>query len=211
MPDARVSNTITGRDAFLARAERRRRHQDVRQSRHDRAADHACALLGAGDGLCAGPPGSRRDRHGRRLCPRLGQAGVVQRPCGARPRQRHRLDLHLADVGHADDRDGRPAGAGPRPHRAPALCAAGADRHAGREMGDRGQSHRGPAAHPAPRRQDRDHGADRPGVHLAARRHPEQRGGHRLARPTRVDTARAPERRRAGAARQAPARAPRSR
>ena len=78
------------------RAERRRRRQDVRQSRHDRAADHARALLGAGDGLCAGPAGGDRDRHGRRLRPRLGQAGVVQRPRGARPRQRHRLDLHLA-------------------------------------------------------------------------------------------------------------------
>ena len=33
------------------------------------------------------------------------------------------------DVGHADDRDRRPAGAGPRPHRAAALRAAGADRH----------------------------------------------------------------------------------
>ena len=189
-----------------SRAERRRRHQDVRQSRHDRAADHACALLGARDGLCAGPAGSRRHLHGRRLRPRLGQAGVVQRPCRARPRQRHRLDLHLADVGHADDRHGRPAGAGPRPHRAPALCAAGADRPARREVGDRGQSHRGPAAHPAARRQDRDHGADRPGVHLAARRHLEQRGGHRHGSPNARRHGGAPERRRAGTARQAPAR-----
>ena len=37
-------NRITGRDAFLRAAERRRRHAPVRQSRHDRAADHACAL-----------------------------------------------------------------------------------------------------------------------------------------------------------------------
>ena len=57
-----------------------------------------------------------------------GKLVVVQRPCRARARQRDRRDLHLADVGHGDDRDGRPAGAGPRPHRAAALRAAGADR-----------------------------------------------------------------------------------
>ena len=79
-------------------------------------------------GYVLAPAGGRGHRHGRRLRARLGQAGVVQRPCGARPRQRHRLDLHLDDVGHADDRDRRPAGAGPRADRAPALRAAGADR-----------------------------------------------------------------------------------
>ena len=189
-----------------ARAERRGRREDVRQSRHDRAADHACALLGAGDGLRARPAGGGGDRHGRRLCPRLGQARVVQRPCRARPRQRDRLDLHLADVGHGDDRHRRPAGAGPRPHRAAALRAAGADRPAGREMGGRGQPHRGFAAHPAPRRQGRDHRADRAGVHLAARRHPEQRGGDRSRRDDARRHRRAPERCGAGAARQAPPR-----
>ena len=188
-----------------ARAERRRRREDVRQSRHDRAADHACALLRAGDGLRARPAGGGRDRHGRRLCPRLGQAGVVQRPCRARPRQRDRLDLHLADVGHGDDRDRGPAGTGPRPHRAAALRAAGADRPAGREMGGRGQPHRGPAAHPAPRRQGRDHRADRAGVHLAARRHPEQRGGDRPGASDAGRHGRPSQRRRARAARQAPA------
>ena len=182
MPDARGHQHHHRPRRLSPRAERRRRRKDVRQSRHHRAADHARALLGAGDGLCAGAAGGHRDRHGRRLCPRLGQAGLVQRPRGARPRQRHRLDLHLLHVGHADDRDGRPAGTGPRPHRAAALRAADPDRHAGREMGDRGEPHRGPAAHPAPCRQGGDHGADRPGVHLAARRHPEQRGGDRSRR-----------------------------
>ena len=56
---------------------------------------------------------------------------------------------------------------------------AGADGRAAREMGGRGDAAGGPAAHRAPRRQDRDHAADRAGVHLAARRHPQFRGRHR--------------------------------
>jgi benzoylformate decarboxylase len=40
-----------------------------------------------------------------------------------------------------------------------------------------------------PRRQGRDHGADRPGLHLPARRHSEQRQPSTWARVTRVDTA----------------------
>ena len=59
---------------------------------------------------------------------------------------------------------------------------AGPDGGAAREMGGRGDAAGGPAAHRAPRRQDRDHAADRAGVHLAARRHPQCRGRHR-ARP----------------------------
>ncbi len=47
------------------------------------------------------------------------------------------------------------------------------------EMGGRGDAAGGSAAHRAPRRQDRDHAADRAGVHLAAGRHPQCRGRHR--------------------------------
>ena len=57
--------------------------------------------------------------------------------------------------------------------------AAGADGRAAGEMGGRGDAAGGPAADRAPRRQDRDHAADRAGVHLAARRHPECRSRHR--------------------------------
>ena len=59
---------------------------------------------------------------------------------------------------------------------------AGADGRTAGEMGGRGDAAGGPAAHRAPRRQDRDHAADRAGVHLAPRRHPQFRSRHR-ARP----------------------------
>ena len=80
---------------------------------------------------------------------------------------------------HADDPDRRPAGAGPRPDGAGAVWAAGADGRAAGEMGGRGDAAGGSAADRAPRRQDRDHAADRAGVHLAAGRHPQCRGRHR--------------------------------
>ena len=57
--------------------------------------------------------------------------------------------------------------------------AAGADGRAAGEMGGRGDAAGGPAADRAPRRQDRDHAADRAGVHLAARRYPQCRSRHR--------------------------------
>jgi benzoylformate decarboxylase len=56
-------------------------------------------------------------------------------------------------------------------------------------VGGRGQPHRGPAAHPAPRRQGRDHGADRAGVHLAAGDILNNEAAIDLAERTRVDTA----------------------
>ena len=80
---------------------------------------------------------------------------------------------------HADDPDRRPAGAGPRPDGAGAVWAAGADGRAAGEMGGRGDAAGRSAADRAPRRQDRDHAADRAGVHLAARRYPQCRGRHR--------------------------------
>ena len=80
---------------------------------------------------------------------------------------------------HADDPDRRPAGAGPRPDGAGAVWPAGADGRAAGEMGGRGDAAGGSAADRAPRRQDRDHAADRAGVHLAARRYPQCRGRHR--------------------------------
>ena len=56
------------------------------------------------------------------------------------------------------------------------------------EVGGRGDAPRGPAAHRAPRRQGRDDAADRPGVHLAAGRHPEHGGRHRSRRRRRAST-----------------------
>ena len=57
--------------------------------------------------------------------------------------------------------------------------AAGADGRAAGEMGGRGDAAGGSAADRAPRRQDRDHAADRAGVHLAAGRYPQCRSRHR--------------------------------
>ena len=160
-------------------AEGRRHHASVRQSRHHRTADHARAEGPSRSHLCDGDAGEPGGRDGRRLQPRLGQARRLQRPCRARPRQRDGLALQRELHRHADDPDRRPAGAGPRPDGAGALWAAGADGRAAGEMGGRGDAAGGSAAHRAPRRQDRDHAADRAGVHLAARRHPQCRGRHR--------------------------------
>ena len=170
--------------------EGRRRHADVRQPRHDRAADHACAGRPPGHGLRARPAGGGRGRDGGRLRARLGPARGLQRPCRARARQCDRRALHGPRLGHAADRHRRPAGAGPRADGAAALRAAGADRGPGREVGDRGHAARRPAAHRAPRRQGRADAADRAGLHLAAGRHPERL---RRARARRADPGRCRE------------------
>ena len=60
-----------------------------------------------------------------------------------------------------------------------AVRPAGADGRAAGEMGGRGDAAGRPAADRAPRRQDRDHAADRAGVHLAARRYPQCGSRHR--------------------------------
>ena len=162
--------------------EGRGHHASVRQSRHHRTADHACAEGSSRSDLCdgdAGKPG-RRDR--RRLQPRLGKTRRLQRPRRARPRQCDGLAVQRRLHRHADDPHRRPAGAGPRADGAGAVWSAGADGRAAGEMGGRGDAAGGSAAHRAPRRQDRHHAADRARVHLAARRHPQCRGRHR-ARP----------------------------
>ena len=61
------------------------------------------------------------------FCARLRPARRLQRPCGARARQRDGLAVQREVHRHADDPDRRPAGAGPRPDRAAALRPAGAD------------------------------------------------------------------------------------
>ena len=162
--------------------EGRGHHAPVRQSRHHRAADHARAQGAPGPHLRAGAAGGARGGDGRRLLARQRQARRLQRARGAGARQRHGLALQRQVHGHADDPDRRPAGAGPRPHRAAAVRPAGADRRAAGEMGGRGDAAGGPAAHRAPRRQGRHDAADRPGVHLAAGRHPQRRGRHRSRR-----------------------------
>ena len=84
MPDARVTNTITGRDAFL------RVLSDegvVKMFGNPGTTELPImhALSSAPEmGYVLGLQEADRDRHGRRLRPRLGQAGVVQRPCRAR-------------------------------------------------------------------------------------------------------------------------------
>ncbi len=160
-------------------AEGRGHHASVRQSRHHRTADHARAEGPSRPHLCDGDAGKPGGRHRRRLQPRLGQARRLQRPCRARARQCDGLAVQREIHGHADDPDRRPAGAGPRPDGAGAVWAAGADGRAAGEMGGRGDAAGGSAADRAPRRQDRDHAADRAGVHLAAGRYPQCGSRHR--------------------------------
>ena len=160
-------------------AEGRGHHPSVRQSRHHRTADHARAEGPSGPHLCDGDAGEPGRRHGRRFQPRLRQARRLQRPCRAGSRQCDGLAVQRQLHRHADDPDRRPAGAGPWLAGAGAVRTAGADGRAAGEMGGRGDAAGGSAAHRAPRRQDRDDAADRPGVHLAAGRHPQRRGRHR--------------------------------
>jgi len=150
MPDARVSNTITGRDAFLR------------------------VLSDEGVVKMFGNPGTTElpIMHALSSAPEMGyvlalQEAIVIAMADGYARASGKLvscNVHVAPglgnaigsiytllhVGHADDRDGWAAGAGPRPHRAAAVCAADPDRHAGGEMGDRSEPHRRPAAHPTP-------------------------------------------------------------
>ena len=187
-------------------AEGRGHHASLRQPRHHRAADHARAQGAPGPHLRAGPAGGDRRRHGRRLLARQRQARRLQRACGARPRQRHGLALQRQVHRHADDHHRRPAGAGPRPHRAAALRSAGADRAADGEMGRRGDAARGPSPHRAPRRQGCHHAAHRSGLPVAAGRHPERGSRHRARFLYPRRHARPPGRQRPRGARQAPAR-----
>ena len=174
MPESPPSQPDQRPERLRRAVEGRRRDADVRQPRHDRAADHACADRLSRDRLRAGPAGGDRGRDGRRLRARLGQARGLQRARGARARQRDRRALHGARLRHAPDRHGRTAGAGPRAHGALALRAARADRGPGREVGERGHAPSRSAADHAPRRQGRADAADRPCLHLAAGRHPER-------------------------------------
>ena len=163
-------------------AQGRGHHPSVRQSRHHRTADHACAEGSSRSHLCDGDAGEPGGRDRRRLFARLRQAGRLQRPCRAGAGQCARFAVQCRLHRYADDPDRRPAGAGPRADGAGAVWPAGADGRAAGEMGGRGDAAGRPAAHRAPRRQDRDHAADRARVHLAARRHPQFRSRHR-ARP----------------------------
>ena len=160
-------------------AQGRGHHASVRQSRHHRTADHARAEGASRPHLCDGDAGKPGGGDRRRLQPRLGPARRLQRPCRARARQRDGLAVQCQLYRHADDPDRRPAGAGPWADGAGAVRADAADGGAAGEMGGRGDAAGGPAADRAPRRQDRDHAADRAGVHLAARRYPQCRGRHR--------------------------------
>ena len=164
----------------LAQAGGRQSH--VRQSGHHRIAADGCLRGRERHPLHPRPPGGCLDVDGRRLCPGLRQSGSAQSPRRARARQCH---------GHALRRhEGECAGAG---HRRPAgqripRHRAGIDRRpadlgaAVRQMGRRSASRRGPAALCASRGKDRAGAADRPGVPVAARRHPQERRRHRHAR-----------------------------
>ncbi len=162
------------------RAPRRRgRHASLRQSGHDRARDHGGRARLFAAQVRPRPAGSDRDRDGGRLRARLGPARRGERPRRAGPRQRDGCALQREVLQLADHPHRRPAGAGPRPARAAALRAAGADRAAAGQVGGRGDARRGPAAHPAARGEGRAHAADRAGVRQPARRRPRAVGRHR--------------------------------
>ena len=158
------------------------RQGDVRQSRHHRTAADGCLRGRARHPLHPRPPGSGADVDGRRLCPSLGQSRGAQSSRRAWPRQchGHALRRHEGECAGAGHR--RPAGQRISRHRA------GADRRSAdtgaavRQMGRRSTSRRGSAALCASRGQDRAGAADRPGVPVAARRHPQERRRHRHAR-----------------------------
>ncbi len=167
---------------FPGAAQGRGHYPSVRQSRHHRIADHACAEGPSRPHLCDGHAGEPGGRDRRRLLPRLRQAGRLQRPCRAGAGQCAGFAVQRGFHRHADDSHRRATGAGPRADGAGAVRPAGADGRAPGEMGGRGDASGRSAAHRAPRRQDRDHAADRPRLHLAARRYPQFRSRHR-ARP----------------------------
>ena len=86
------------------------RHQEsVRQSRLDRIA--VPQRLARRYRLCAGPAGSLRHRHGRRLCPGHPQRGFCQSAFGRRRRQRARQHLHRPPQPDAAGDHRGPAGA----------------------------------------------------------------------------------------------------
>ena len=148
----------------------------VREPRHHRASDHGRAAGPAGHPVRDGAAGGAGGGDGGRLLARFRRSQRLQRPRRTRTRQRHGLALQREVDGLSDHRHRGAAGAGPRAHRADALRPAGADRAAAREMGGGGHPAPGPAAHRAPRRQGRDDPADRAGVHLATRGHPQRTG-----------------------------------
>ena len=158
--------------------EGRGHHASLWQSRHHRIADHACAEGPPRPHLCDGDAGKPGGRDGRRLQPRFRKTRRLQRSCCARARQRDGLTLQRQFHRHALDPHRRSAGTGPRLDRTSLVRPAGADGRALGEMGGRGDAAGRSAAHRAPRRENRDHAADRSGVHLAARRHPQLRSRH---------------------------------
>ncbi len=164
MPDARVSNTITGRDAFLR------------------------VLSDEGVVKMFGNPGTTElpIMHALSSAPEMGyvlalQEAIVIAMADGYARASGKLvscNVHVAPgLGNAIGSIYTSFMSG-----TPMIVTAGQQEQghgltepllSGGEMGDRSEPHRGPAAHPAPGRQGGDHGADRPGVHLASRRHPE--------------------------------------
>ncbi|MBM0205020.1 hypothetical protein JNW90_19645 [Micromonospora sp. STR1s_5] len=78
--------------------------------------------------------------------PGVEPARRLQRPRGARARERDGLALQREFHGHPDDPHGRPAGAGPRVDGAAAVRPARAHRRAAGEVGHRGDAARRPAA-----------------------------------------------------------------
>ena len=151
------------------------RRDFIRQSRHHRTAVDGRAFGRHRAALRARPAGGDRHRHGRRLCPGLGQARGGQPARHARPRQRHghavrRAEGRLADPGHC-----RPARPGFQLNRADPVGRPAAHRAAVGEMVRRSASPRRSAAAGASRGENRAGAAERAGVSRFAGRHSQSR------------------------------------
>ena len=177
-----VSRARDVRQARLPRpAQAGGRQHHVRQSRHHRIAADGRLRGRERHPLHPRPPGGGADGDGRRLCAGVRQAHGAQPACRARPRQRHGHALRRADGGLADPGDRRPAGhrisgRGADPLRRPADAG-----QAVREVLRAGRPAERPADPGASRGEDRAGAADRAGVPVAARRHPQERRRHRPA------------------------------
>ena len=101
--------SVTVKEATLRPAARVRHQEGIRQSRLDRTA--VPERLARRHRLRAGPAGSHRDRHGRRLRAGHPQRRLRQSAFGGRRRQRARQHLHRASQPDAAGDHGGAAGA----------------------------------------------------------------------------------------------------
>ena len=161
-------------------AGRRLRH--VRQPGHHRASAHGRPGPRARHPLRARPAGGRGHLDGRRLRAGQRRARRRERPRLPRPRQRDGHALRRLQVGRADAAHRGPARPVLHGDGADPLVGSAAGGAAVHEVVDGGASPGGPAAHRAPRGEDRARSPHRSGIPLAARGRAQRRARHRPRR-----------------------------